>query len=103
MITRTWLLLALALGVLAPAGEAFAHGADDHGRGIALELSLENLPRLRRDASNRWADDPAAAALGERLFFDARLSANGRVSCGTCHDPRRGFQDGVALAKGVGT
>lgn len=25
--------------------------------------------------------------LGETLFFDKRLSADGTVSCATCHDP----------------
>jgi len=66
-------------------------------------LSLLALEPLPADPTNRVADDPAAADLGRRLFFDARLSANGQVSCGTCHQPERGFQDGRALAVGVGT
>jgi len=66
-------------------------------------LSLLALDPLPPDPTNRVADDPAAAELGRRLFFDARLSANGRVSCGTCHQPDRGFQDGLPLAVGVGT
>src|SRR5689334_18923530 len=69
----------------------------------ARDLWIGNLEPLPADPSNRWANDPAAAALGERLFFDKRLSSNGQVSCATCHDPQRAFQDGVALAKGVGT
>src|SRR5690606_26056971 len=55
------------------------------------------------DPTNRFADDPRAAELGRRLFFDARLSADGRVSCATCHDPERGFQDGIPLGRGIGT
>ena len=66
-------------------------------------LSLAELEPLPADPSNRFADDPRAAALGQRLFFDARLSSNGKVSCGTCHIPDREFQDGTPLAKGVGT
>ena len=31
------------------------------------------------------ADDPRAAQLGRRFFFDTRFSANGEVSCATCH------------------
>jgi cytochrome c peroxidase len=69
----------------------------------AMDLALEALGPLPPDPSNRWADDPQAAALGHRLFFDVRLSANGQVSCATCHDPRKDFQDGMPLAKGVGT
>jgi cytochrome c peroxidase len=49
------------------------------------------------------ADDPRAAALGQRFFFDTRLSANGQVACGTCHRPERYFQDDLALGRGVGT
>ena len=29
--------------------------------------------------------------MGKRLFFDARISGDGGVSCATCHDPREGF------------
>jgi cytochrome c peroxidase len=62
--------------------------------------SLEKLPP---DPTSHVADDRRAAALGNKLFFDTRLSSNGRVSCGTCHDPKRGFQDGKPLANGTGT
>jgi cytochrome c peroxidase len=66
-------------------------------------LSLAELEPLAADPTNRVADDPRAVALGHRLFFDTRLSANGKVSCATCHLPDREFQDGTALASGVGT
>src|ERR1700730_4936834 len=32
-------------------------------------------------------------ALGQKLFFDGRLSADGSVACSTCHDPARAFTD----------
>ena len=66
-------------------------------------MSLAELESLPRDPTNRVADDPRAADLGRRLFFDTRLSSNGRVACSTCHQAERGFQDGIALANGVGT
>jgi cytochrome c peroxidase len=66
-------------------------------------MSLAELDSLPRDPTNRVADDPRAADLGRRLFFDTRLSANGRVACSTCHQADRGFQDGIALANGVGS
>jgi cytochrome c peroxidase len=66
-------------------------------------MSLEALEPLPRDPTNRVADDPRAAELGRRLFVDTRLSSSGRVACSTCHQADRGFQDGIALAKGVGT
>ncbi|HEX2252969.1 MAG TPA: cytochrome c peroxidase, partial [Thermoanaerobaculia bacterium] len=57
-------------------------------------LRMAPLPELPPDASNAVADDPRAARLGERLFFDERLSIDGRSSCATCHDPRRHWADG---------
>jgi cytochrome c peroxidase len=39
--------------------------------------------------------------LGRQLFFDSHLSSSGRVSCATCHDPRRAFSDGRTVAVGV--
>jgi cytochrome c peroxidase len=66
-------------------------------------MSLAELEPLPRDPTNRVADDPRASDLGRRLFFDTRLSSNGRVACSTCHQSERGFQDGIALAQGVGT
>ena len=32
-------------------------------------------------------------ALGKKLYFDTRLSADGTVACATCHDVSRGFTD----------
>jgi len=66
-------------------------------------MSLAELESLPQDPTNRVADDPRAADLGRRLFFDTRLSSNGRVACSTCNQVERGFQDGIALAHGVGT
>ena len=36
---------------------------------------------------------PDKAELGRRLFFDAALSENGRLSCASCHDPARAYAD----------
>jgi cytochrome c peroxidase len=41
------------------------------------------------------------AALGRMLFFDRALSADGQVSCATCHQPERAYSDGLAHASGV--
>ena len=37
------------------------------------------------------ADPSALAALGEKIFHDASLSASDRMSCATCHDPANAF------------
>lgn len=42
------------------------------------------------------------ALLGEMIFSDPRLSADGLVSCATCHDPTLAFTDGLEKSIGVG-
>jgi cytochrome c peroxidase len=37
---------------------------------------------------------PEKIALGQKLFFDGRLSADGTVACASCHNPERAFTDG---------
>ena len=66
-------------------------------------LWLGSLKPLPSDPSNAVADDPKAATLGHQLFFDSRFSANGAVSCASCHVPAKNFNDGLPLAHGVGT
>ena len=36
---------------------------------------------------------PAKVALGQKLFFDVRLSRNNQLSCASCHDPATGWTD----------
>ncbi len=43
--------------------------------------------------------DAAKSVLGMRLFFDKRLSGDAAISCATCHQPDKGFADGLALSK----
>jgi cytochrome c peroxidase len=50
-------------------------------------------------------DNPLTAervALGRKLYFDKRLSADGTVSCATCHDVTRGFTDQQPVSEGIG-
>lgn len=71
-------------------------------RAMMRSLSLGSLGPLQPDPSNRHADHKDAAALGRELFFDTRLSGNGKVACATCHVPAQDFQDGMPLGHGVG-
>ena len=66
-------------------------------------LWLESLPDLPPDPSSAVADDPLAAEFGRQLFFDPRLSANGGISCATCHQAERRFTDGLQKAQAIGT
>ena len=54
-----------------------------------------------RDPSNRVSGDAQAIDLGERLFFERRLSANGQISCSRCHLPERNWSDGLPRAVGL--
>lgn len=40
--------------------------------------------------------------LGQMLFWDAELSGNRNISCGTCHHPEFATADGVSLSLGEG-
>ena len=80
-----------------------ARGWTADQRALLKSLSLSSRGPLAPDPSNRYADDPRAAALGRALFFDERLSGNGKVSCASCHVPTQQFQDGRPLSLGMGT
>jgi len=70
--------------------------------GMLRSLWIGSLGKLPQDPSNAFADDPMAAELGHKIFFDPRFSANAKVSCATCHQPELAFTDGLPLAQGVG-
>jgi cytochrome c peroxidase len=81
-------------------------------RAALLALSPNPLPLPPFDPTNRFADNPAAAALGQRLFYDSsfsgplldsdndgspqslgRVEQSGRVACAGCHIAATGFSD----------
>ncbi|GHA20113.1 hypothetical protein GCM10008090_32490 [Arenicella chitinivorans] len=53
------------------------------------------LPPVRDGYSPQQID------LGRYLFFDPVLSANQTISCASCHQPRLGFADGLAVSRGI--
>lgn len=54
-----------------------------------------SLPAVRDGFSPQQID------LGRYLFFDPVLSADGSVSCSSCHNPDQGFSDGKAVSTGI--
>ena len=62
--------------------------------GVPLEATRAAAP-----ADN--PQTPEKIALGEKLFFEGRLSVDGTVACSTCHDPTRAFTDGRPVSIGV--
>ncbi len=53
-------------------------------------------------APSNNATTPPRTDLGQKLFFDPRLSGSGWISCATCHNPSLGWSDGLALGVGEG-
>ncbi|TPM34826.1 cytochrome-c peroxidase [Mesorhizobium sp. B2-3-5] len=96
------LLCFLALTVAAILAGCGKPDFSDAEKKTIASLALNTLPLLKPDTTNRFADVPAAAALGSTLFFDVGMSRDGAVSCSTCHKIDRQFQDDLPQAVGVG-
>ncbi|HJS38250.1 MAG TPA: cytochrome c peroxidase [Burkholderiales bacterium] len=88
--------LLLLLAALAPAAYAFTEA---EVRAIAAHGPWP--PAFARDSSNRVSGNADAIELGERLFFERRLSADGEQSCARCHIPERNWTDGLVRAQGL--
>lgn len=61
---------------------------------ISAAFPIPDLPR----------DNPLTVErvdLGKTLFFDKRISVNGRQSCADCHSPDKAFTDGRRVARGA--
>lgn len=68
----------------------------------ASEFDWQLRPRFAPPPVPR--DNPMSAAkveLGRFLFYDQRLSVNGKQSCASCHQQALAFTDGLARAKGT--
>ncbi len=87
------LCLLLLFGVVSVCASAQTNEAFSEKELRSL-LRLSPLPPPPADPSNAYSENPIAARLGKRLFFDPRLSASGTMSCATCHDPARSWSDG---------
>lgn len=57
------------------------------------------LPAVQWPKDNPYS--PAKADLGRYLYFDKRLSADGTISCATCHEPKYAYTDGSAVSEGI--
>ena len=87
---------AFLCGALVGAVAALAQGGDDLA---ALKEKFRRPVAIPFPSSNPYSE--AKRALGETLFHDKRLSADGSTACATCHDRKKGFSDGRVTAVGV--
>jgi cytochrome c peroxidase len=95
-------LLGAAIPLLTACAFAATSVADGDGNVFVLapghaSLKKWQLPsEIPSPPANRLT--PERIALGEKLFFDARISTHGQTSCASCHLPERGFGDGFPLS-----
>jgi cytochrome c peroxidase len=67
---------------------------------LGLVFQFKSLAAADAPAATQQSR-PAVIALGQRLFNDPRLSANGQIACASCHQPDKQFSDGLPLALGI--
>lgn len=67
--------------------------------GVSLGDNQLGLPPVPISADN--PSTPEKIALGKALFEDKRLSGDGTVSCSNCHNPGKGFTDGMSVSEGI--
>lgn len=103
-LKKTYLLLLLAAAIAAISSLLVPQSAQaqsaTHPRGMVVQIKAPlGLPPVPIPADN----PPTAEtiSLGRRLYFDPILSADGSVSCATCHAPGRGFTDNKPVSNGV--
>jgi cytochrome c peroxidase len=95
-------LLAVGAVLANPFSSKGAEGWSNGELEILSSIRLGELPPPPADPSNAVEAMPAAASLGQRIFADARFSRDGTVSCASCHQPDKHFQDDRPLGRGVG-
>jgi len=89
------------LALILAAATGIAHAIDFTPQEVRAILRHGPWPApWKPDPSNRVSGQAEAIALGEKLFFEPRLSAKGGVLCATCHVPYRGWQDGRGRGMG---
>jgi len=64
---------------------------------VAEEPSPKGLPEITHPPAS-----PALIQLGKQLFSETKLSADGSVSCASCHDASKNFATSDAKAIGIG-
>ena len=70
-----------------------------NGTAVRIEAPL-GLPRAETPSDNQPTVE--TVALGRKLFYETKLSADGTVACASCHDPASGFADPRRVSVGVG-
>src|SRR4051812_36182455 len=68
---------------------------------VALSPLLAPLPGKAEEPADN-PGTPRKIALGQKLFFDPRLSKSGNISCNSCHNVMGSGTDNLARSFGIG-
>ncbi|HXK17004.1 MAG TPA: cytochrome c peroxidase [Polyangiaceae bacterium] len=112
-------------GVGGSGGDAGGAGAGGAGNPLdklrTAMAGMSPLPAVPADTTNQYADNAAAATLGQMLFFDKNFSGalkadndlgtatqTGKVSCASCHSgapliDERNSHEAIAIGTGINT
>jgi len=93
-----FLMTAQAADVKSPAAKPKAAKSAGASKPDDIRVPLGLLP-IQWPPDNPYSK--AKVELGKLLYFDKRLSADGSVSCGTCHHPKFAFTDGASVSTGI--
>ncbi len=94
LLTIGWQRTAILKELPIPKPGPLAHPKSIHQVGVPAAATRAAIPPDNPQT-------PEKIALGQKLFFDGRLSADGTVACSTCHDPARAFTDGRPTSVGI--
>ena len=103
LITSSIIFVIVFLNAPGAAWSMDQHDWSDQEKSILRSLWIGSLGPLPVDPSNKYSDNPGAAALGKKLFFEDKFSGNKKVSCATCHREDYFFTDNLPLSHGIDT
>ena len=68
---------------------------------VCLFIALVSILGCETHGWDGYLSKSHDVLLGQTLFFDGALSADGETSCASCHRPDRAYADGLTHAKGA--
>lgn len=96
LLNMRWLILSIFVVCFLISGLRFA---DNKAEPYPLVYPANFGGRINVPQNNPTTKE--GVALGRKLFYEKKLSADNSMSCGTCHQQKLAFTDGLAFSVGV--
>lgn len=93
-----WIKISAALAIIAC---LFTAGFDGSHKPVPLKIEYPAYFGNRIFIPDDNPTTEEGVRLGRMLFYEPALSANNRLSCGTCHKQELAFTDGETFSRGV--